>query len=97
MPDFRGQCIQRIERHIGCELVRREPRKKTTYVNKGKKLTVICLVSRSYDSNDNSGDTGFWFKFCSPHRQSLLVYKNGYVGVFNMSIFDFIKFRAFFF
>ena len=81
MPDFRGQCIQRIERHIGCELVRREPRKKTTCVNKGKKITVICLVSRSYDSNDNSGDTGFWFKFCSPHRQNLLDYKNGYVGL----------------
>ena len=80
VEDIRRKCIERIERQKGCKLVRREPRKKTIYENKNKKITVVCLYSKEHEKK-NINDAGFWFTFHSNHKDNLLIYNNGYLGL----------------
>ena len=75
-------CKIKIEEHLGCDLIKRESRRRTIYENQAREITVVILYSREHDHNSpNDGDAGFLLHFSSYHRTNLLRFENGYVGL----------------
>ena len=76
------RCKSKIERHLGCDLIKRESRRRTIYENQAREITVVILYSREHDHNSpNAGDAGFLLHFSSYHKTNLLSFKSGYVGL----------------
>jgi len=62
---FHEQCVARIEKALGCTLVKRS---RASFSSPDKKTAVVCAVSRTYQ---RGGGYGYWFAF-HPHQKEFL-------------------------
>lgn len=71
---FHEACVSRIEKHLGCTLVRRA---RATFSTPDASSGLICAVSREHSSR---GQLSYWFAF-HPHQKDFLTpFQRAYVA-----------------
>jgi hypothetical protein len=70
---FHGECISRVERHFGKQLVRQT---RSNYTTPDRAFAVVCAVSKTYET---AGHIGYWFAFRSYQKSFLEDVAEGYL------------------
>jgi hypothetical protein len=70
---FHGECIAKVERNFGKQLVRQT---RSNYATPGRDFAVVCAVSKTYET---SGHLGYWFAFHTYQKSFLEEVAEGYL------------------
>ena len=63
--NFREASIQRLEKHLGCSLIKRY---RVSYSSSDESTAVVCIISKQYDK---SGRILFWYAFHPSQKEFL--------------------------
>jgi hypothetical protein len=71
---FHEECIEKIQSYLDTGLIKNS---RSTYVDSKKEITVMCLVSKEYQSKE----LYYWFAFHPQQKDKLLKSSEGYLGL----------------